>query len=95
MIPFILYRFVPGRVVKDIEPKARFNPSLAADLFSGFPTIGSGSTGSKQTLKGLFICLSAVGFGKLLRFYDSIRAAFFPAIPEFWQMIYFLRSVRN
>jgi len=40
MIPFILYRFVPGRVVEDRQERRCtivFNPSLATDLFFGFP----------------------------------------------------------
>jgi len=61
-----------------------FNPSFAADLFFAFPaeTRGHRSTGSKQTLNGLFICdtwePSARSLGSQMINQYTIQRYFFP-----------------
>lgn len=63
--------------------------------FLWFSTCGRRSTGSKQTLKGLFICLYHFWLfqARVMVFFN--QSCFLDACASFWQMICFLRSERN
>lgn len=79
-------RFVPRRGIGDILPmKAEFNPCLLPTFSFVFFRRGGrrGSTGSKQTSKGLFIF-----FSPALRWdiYTGQSCFFYPSKLEDWQV---------
>jgi len=52
---------------------SEFNPLFATDLFVCFPNIfGRRSTGSKQTSKGLFICISFSKISPKKRIFEAV-----------------------
>jgi len=74
---------MPRKVKEDIPPMKRDSILVRCRPFPLFSAWGgSGSTGSKQTSKGLFICMISDGRCQIWKLLSStvylFRAAFFP-----------------
>src|SRR5689334_15122806 len=82
IIPFIVFAVCAQQVVEDIPPTCGIQSLFANDLFLCFRLRRMGSTVSKQTSKGLFICCRPYPLKRNKNVFNFLFRALFFALYE-------------